>query len=157
MMNGELLQRCFVNLVCSMIGEEMQKASPRYKTHSEFAKAAFPNDSNPVKTWQSIRLGQKGKPRGVSIEEAFSMANAFNEKVDRLLVKAEMLIEEGWNLEQDVFALPQAKQPGRPPKTAPQKNEATQEQEHDQRGSTPVAKLGQGKAVRHGVGTGSGS
>lgn len=154
-MNGELLQRCFVNLVCSMIGEEMLKASPKYKTHSDFAKAAFPTDSNPVKTWQSIRLGQKGKPRGVSIEEAFSMAQAFNEKVDRLLVKAEMLIEEGWSLEQDVFASPQAKQPGRPSKKAPQKNEPSEKQEYDQAGSTPVVGSGQGKAVQHGVDTGS--
>ena len=99
-MNGELLQRCFVNLICSMIGEEMTKPSPKYRTHSDFAKAAFPDDSNPVKTWQSIRLGQKGKPRGISIAEAFSMAQAFNEKVDRLLVKAEIMIEEGWKLNQ---------------------------------------------------------
>ena len=115
-MNGELLQRCFVNLICSMIGEEMTKPSPKYRTHSDFAKAAFPDDSNPVKTWQSIRLGQKGKPRGISIAEAFSMAQAFNEKVDRLLVKAEIMIEEWWELSQDVFVSPQAKKPGRPTK-----------------------------------------
>ena len=115
-MNGELLQRCFVNLICSMIGEEMTKPSPKYRTHSDFAKAAFPDDSNPVKTWQSIRLGQKGKPRGISIAEAFSMAQAFNEKVDHLLVKAEIMIEEGWELSQDVFVSPQAKKPGRPTK-----------------------------------------
>ena len=115
-MNGELLQRCFVNLICSMIGEEMTKPSPKYRTHSDFAKAAFPDDSNPVKTWQSIRLGQKGKPRGISIAEAFSMAQAFNEKVDGLLVKAEIMIEEWWELSQDVFVSPQAKKPGRPTK-----------------------------------------
>ncbi len=44
------------------------------------------------------------------------MAQAFNEKVDRLLVKAKIMIEEGWELSQDVFVSPQAKKPGRPTK-----------------------------------------
>lgn len=120
-MNGKLLQRCFVNLVCSMVGEDAQSSTPRYGTHSEFAKAAFPLDPNAVKTWQSIRLGQKGKPREVSIEEAYSMACALNEKVDRLLVKAEYMIEGGWTLEQDIFTSNE-KQAGRPTKKPAQKN-----------------------------------
>ena len=121
-MNGYLLQRCFVNLVWSILAEGMRSPSAKYKTNYDFAKAAFPNDSNPEKVWQFIRLGQKGVPRGVSIEEAYSMAQAIDEKVDRLLVKAEMLIEDGWSLDQDISKSVEAKQPGRPPKKEPQKN-----------------------------------
>ena len=121
-MNGKLLQRCFVNILHSMLMEEMNKPSPRYKSNMDFAQKAFPNDTNAHKTWQSIKLGQKGKPREVSIEEAFGLAQAFDEKVDRLLVKAEVLIENGWTLEQDVFYESEAKLPGRRSKKTSEKN-----------------------------------
>lgn len=113
-MNGKLLERCFVNLVCSFVGKEPENGFCFPQSHADFAKKAFASSSSPIKTWQAIRLGQRGKARNVSIEESYQMAEAINEKVDRLMIKAESLIQLGWTLEQDVFNSLEAKQAGRP-------------------------------------------
>ena len=115
-MNGKLVERCFVNLVLSMLMEDVQTENPRYKSQGDFSKAAFPNEPNHTKIWQAIKQGQKNSARRVSIEEAYSIAHAVGENVERLLIKSEMLIEEGWTLAQDVYYSEQAKQPGRPKK-----------------------------------------
>lgn len=111
-MNGKLLERCFVNLIDAMIEE----GKIAYPSRSSFAEAAFPGGENPTKIWQNIRKGQKGKPRDVSISEAYSMARACGENLDRLLVKAEVMIEQGWTLEQDIFNQEGSSKPGRPRK-----------------------------------------
>lgn len=98
-----------------------EKSNPAYKTHAEFARAAFFYEANPVKTWQAIRLGQKGKPREVSVAEAFYLAEAMGEKIDRLLIKSELMIESGWDVKSDVFEKEENKQPGRPSKKNNQK------------------------------------
>lgn len=127
-MNGELLQRCFVNIVCAILDEEIQKHTPKYASYAAFAKVAFPNEAHSYKFWQAIRLGQKGKPRGVSIEDAFNMAQALGESVDRLLIKAEMLISDGWDLSQDVFSDNDNKKRGRPAKKALEKKDIQENQ-----------------------------
>lgn len=116
-----------MNLICSLLEQEMATPSPRFKSYTDFAKTTFPKEAHPVKIWQDIRLGRKGQqqPRGVSIEEACLLAFAFDEKVDRLLVKAELLIKDGWCLEQDVANLDEAKKPGRPTKNKSKKNTKT--------------------------------
>lgn len=123
-MDGYLLQRCFVNLVYSLLEEEMAKPSPKFKSQTNFAKVTFSKEATPVKIWQDIRIGRKGQqqPRGVSIEEAYMLAFAFDEKVDRLLVKTEMLIKDGWSLDQDIANIEEAKRPGRPTKKEGKKN-----------------------------------
>ena len=115
-MNGNLLQRSFVNLIYDMLEEDMRKENPLYPTNTDFAKKAFPHEGNPAKIWQYLKRGQKGKQRGVSIEDAYGMALAFGEKLDRLLVKAEMRIESGWKLEDDVFFKEEQRKGGRPKK-----------------------------------------
>lgn len=95
----------------------MQSESPKYKTQGDFSKAAFPNEPNHAKIWQAIKQGQKNSPpRKVSIEDACSMANAVGETLERLLIRADMRIQDGWTLEQDIFFSPEAKLPGRPKK-----------------------------------------
>ena len=115
-MNGDLLQRCFVNIIYELLEEDMKKEKPLYPTNAEFAREAFPHEGNPAKIWQAIKFGQKEKPRGVSIEDAFGMAKAFGEKLDRLLIKAEMRIESGWHPDEDIFFNEELKKKGRPRK-----------------------------------------
>ena len=123
-MSGKLLERCFVNIILERLLEEIKKDTPLFASQGEFAEKAFPKENNPEKIWQYLKNGQKGKPRSVTIEDAHAMANALNEKLDRLLVKAEIHIEEGWNLADDVFNKEEEKKSGRPKKDKnAQKNE----------------------------------
>ena len=117
-MEGRVIERCFVNLVLSMVLEDVHSDNPRFASQGDFSKAAFPNEPNHAKIWQAIKQGQKNSPRKVSVEEAYSMASALGESLDRLLVKAELKIEEGWGLNDDIYFSIAAKQPGRPKKKA---------------------------------------
>ena len=94
----------------------MKKENSLYPTNAAFAEKAFAHEGNPAKIWQYLKRGQKGKQRGVSIEDAYGMASAFGEKLDRLLIKAEMKIEAGWKWEDDVFFKVEQKKSGRPKK-----------------------------------------
>ena len=113
-MKGEVLERCFVNLIndaANQSGLSIREFAckvflPAGGTDKEMEAA--------VKKWQGIRLGQKGKPQRVSIGDASELATAIGENVGKLLIKAEVMVEQGWNLDQDMARQESNKKPGRP-------------------------------------------
>lgn len=92
-----LLERALVALVSKMI--EDGKLQPKIRNHREFAMYAFPLRGE--KTWKNIRLGQKGKAQSLPLQDALSIADAVGMPLPELLVRAKIMIEQGWDLAVD--------------------------------------------------------
>ncbi|MBQ7608552.1 MAG: hypothetical protein IJU76_11380 [Desulfovibrionaceae bacterium] len=97
-MDPHLVERALVKIIVDMI--ESGKLAPRIRTHKEFANLTFP--SRGEKFWKSVRIGQNDKPpQSMPLECAVAAANSLGLSLVSLLVRAEILVEEGFDQSQD--------------------------------------------------------
>lgn len=100
-----LFERCLLRVIVDMARE-------RYATDSDFARLAFPDAATPVNTWRSVRNGQNGTVRSVTIDELLNMARALDVELDELISRALAIYRVGWDRHNDVSTV--RRNPGRP-------------------------------------------
>ena len=108
-----IFERCFLRLV-----EKLARQAGL--SDAEFSIKAFQGAENPAKAWQHLRNGNRGKYRRVTLEDAYSMANALGKDFTQLYWKTQDELENGWSLAQDGMPT-EKKAAGRPLKNEPPK------------------------------------
>ena len=108
-----IFERCFLRLIEKLVRQAGM-------SDTEFSIKAFQGAENPVKAWQHLRNGNRGKYRRVTLEDAYSMALALGKDFTQLYWKTHDELENGWSLAQD--GMPREKKAaGRPLKNKAQK------------------------------------
>jgi len=95
-MDGYTRERCFIGIIC-------QKLKAKGIRHSPAARVVFGGHKEPVNAWRSLRnpSAKRRKPRGLSLAEAYDLAELVGEPLLSLLVETDHAVKAGWTLEKD--------------------------------------------------------
>ena len=114
-----IFERCFLRLIEKLVRQAGM-------SDTEFSIKAFQGAENPVKAWQHLRNGNRGKYRRVTLEDAYSMALALGKDFTQLYWQTHDELENGWSLAQDGMPT-EKKAAGRPLKNKPPKERLPEE------------------------------
>lgn len=102
MRTGYLFSRCMVALVSRMAIEQ-------FGTHSNFARATFKENKDPINVWRQLR-NQTGKDkRKLSLDDVCAISETLHLDVASLCKTVSKEIEAGWSESEDVQNLERMK------------------------------------------------
>lgn len=99
-MDYALLTRAIITYAADLV--ESGTLAPRIRSQRDFANLVFPEAKDPDQAWKYLRRGQKGKTQVLSLEKALLIAEILGTDLPRLIMRAEIMLESGWTIENDV-------------------------------------------------------